>query len=70
MPRPPKANKDLKLPVPQPVMPAVVPRSVEVDDFVRVRDSVRMFPNHIATPPTFVPLAVPSTSPLLDASQA
>ncbi|SPO02238.1 related to nonhistone chromosomal protein [Cephalotrichum gorgonifer] len=42
MPRPPKANKD-KVPVPAPapaVLPAqVAPRVVEVENFVRVRDS-------------------------------
>ncbi|PKS12823.1 hypothetical protein jhhlp_001035 [Lomentospora prolificans] len=36
MPRPPKANKD-KVAVPLPVMPA--PRAVEVENFIRVRDS-------------------------------
>ncbi|CAI4218632.1 unnamed protein product [Parascedosporium putredinis] len=38
MPRPPKANKD-KAAVPLPVMPAVAPRAVEVENFIRVRDS-------------------------------
>lgn len=48
MPRPPKANKDKiqqqPIPVPTAVMPAanaaVAPRNVEVENFMRVRDSV------------------------------
>ena len=49
MPRPPKANKDKIQQQPVPVIPttvmsaanaAVAPRNVEVENFMRVRDSV------------------------------